>query len=290
MTPLNTRIAPSPTGDMHLGTARTAYFNWLAARASGGRFILRIDDTDQARNRQECVDDILRVMDWLGLDYDEVYYQSHHLDDYRHVAENMVRLSQARRDDNGAILFTPFTTLPAELPFWTDEVAGEISVGEQDWDYIAGMPLIRGDGTPTYNFATVVDEIWTKVNFVIRGTDHVKNTAKQMALFQTIGLGGELPRFAHLGLLFQDKKKLSKRNGIGSMIGLMESGYDPDAVLNFLLRLGWGPTIDDKTTALLPRERALELFLEGGKMKNSPANVDPAKLDSFDRKYKARRG
>lgn len=289
MIPLNTRIAPSPTGDMHLGTARTAYFNWLAARATGGRFILRIDDTDQARNVQGCVDDILRVMDWLGLDYDEIRYQSKRLHVYRGIAESMVRLEHARVEKNGAILFTPPDSLPELLPSWTDELAGEINIGTRDWDYIVGMPLIRGDGTPTYNFATIIDEIGMKVNFVIRGTDHTKNTAKQMALFQTIAFANEIPRFAHVGLMFQNRKKLSKRDGIGSMLGLMDAGYDPNAVLNFLLRLGWGPSIDDKSTALLPRERALELFIDGGKMKNSPANVDVAKLDSFDRKYKARR-
>jgi len=291
MTPYTTRIAPSPTGDMHLGTARTAYFNWLAARATGGKFILRIDDTDQARNVDECVDDIFRVMKWLGLDYDEVVYQSKRLDAYRGIVHSMLDRGLAREDE-GAIRFAPPPKMREGLTSWNDELAGEVKITDRDWDSIDGLVLMKSDGFPTYNFASMVDDATLGINFIIRGKDHTSNTSKQIPLFYAAGLidpAGDFPKFAHLGLLFKSKKKLSKRDGVGSMVGLMEAGYDPDAVLNFMLRLGWGPTVDDKTTKILDRDRALELFLDGGKMKNSQANVDEAKLNSFDRKYKARK-
>lgn len=281
----HTRIAPSPTGDMHLGTARTAYFNWLAARASGGRFILRIDDTDTARNNQSKVDDILQIMDWLGLNYDQLVYQSDRLDWYRDQAKVLIDLGMAQFDDNCIRL-----NLTQRLPinwFWNDNVAGSIPIGKEDLDYIKTMVLIKSDGYPTYNFASALDDMDLGINYVIRGTDHIKNTAKQVVLYKLYKK--DIPQYAHVGLLTQDKKKLSKRDGAASMLAYRDAGYDPDAMLNFMLRLGWGPTVDDKTTAIIDRQRALDLFLDQGKMKSSPSNIDIQKLISFDRKYKARR-
>jgi len=212
----NTRIAPSPTGDMHMGTARTAYFNWLAARATDGKFILRIDDTDIARNDQSKVDDILKVMDWLSLDYDMLVYQSNRFDLYQHVAECLIDGGFAKRLDDGAVVldFQDWDNFPCKS--WHDNIAGDIKIGQSDFDYISNMVLIKSNGSPTYNFANVCDDIDFDigVNYVIRGVDHQKNTGKQIVLYyflSTIPMSGiKVPQYAHTGLLFKDKKKLSK--------------------------------------------------------------------------------
>lgn len=275
----NTRIAPSPTGDMHLGTARTAYFNWLAARATGGKFLLRIDDTDQDRNSTVFDHDILRIMDWLGLDFDIFIRQSYRLTRYKKVTEKI----KTTTAPNGAIIF-----IPKDIPeTWDDEITGAIPISENDIELMQnGIVLMKGDGFPTYHWANVVDDIDYKINYVIRGHDHITNTSRQLVLYRA--LNADVPKFAHVGLIYHLNKKLSKRDGAASMLSYKEAGYHPEAVLNFMARLGWGPKVDDKSTKLLPREQMLKLFLTGGKMKNSPANIDMKKLDSFDRKYKAR--
>jgi glutamyl-tRNA synthetase len=279
-----TRIAPSPTGDMHLGTARTAYFCWLAARASSGKFILRVDDTDAERSKIEYLNSILDTMKWLGLDYDTLLTQSQRVDRYLHVANQLIADNKARVIEGGAIAL-----LPTELPeFWVDRVVGNVAISDNDKKLATDLVLVRSNGMPTYNFASVIDDIDLSINFIIRGSDHIPNTAKQVAIF--VALNAPLPEFAHIGLIHYQKKKLSKRDGAASMLYYRDKGYDPDAVLNFMLRLGWGPTIDDKTTKLLPRERALELFLTGGAMRAASSNMDLNLLESFDRKYKAQKG
>jgi glutamyl-tRNA synthetase len=279
---MNTRIAPSPTGDMHLGTARTAYFNWLAARASGGQFILRIDDTDLNRSKPEYTQVILDTMNWLGLDYDHIVYQSQRFDVYLKQAEMLIAQGWAKKED-GAIVLSIQGTYPA----WKDELAGQISITDNDVDTANGMVLIKSDGSPSYNFASVVDDVAGDIDLIIRGVDHITNTSRQVIIFNL--LTSSLPKFCHIGLIYKDGKKLSKRDGAASMLHYRDAGYDPDAMLNCMARLGWGPKVDDKTTALLPRERMLELFFNGGRMRNSPANLDIEKLNSFDRKYKARK-
>ena len=283
MTKFTTRIAPSPTGDMHLGTARTAYFNWLAAKASGGAFILRIDDTDLNRSDSKFTQVILDTMAWLGLDYYALLKQSERFANYRHYAEMLLVAGRAEKDGDAVIL------KPKVFPsYWHDELAGEVPISKDDQELMSkGIVLMKSDGSPTYHFASVVDDIEFDVNYIIRGKDHTTNTARHVAIY--MALGAPLPRFAHIGLIRKDGTKLSKRDGAASMLSYREKGYDPDAMLNFMARLGWGPTVDDKTTALLPREKMVELFLSGGKMKNSDANMDMVKLDSYDRKYKARK-
>lgn len=284
----NTRIAPSPTGDMHLGTARTAYFNWLAARASGGRFILRIDDTDTQRNNSSKTQDIFQIMGWLGLNYDDIIFQSERLSWYQACAHSLIKSDFAVMD-NGAVRLALRPDFLANLPLtWRDDLAGDIPIADEDMDYIKSMVILKSDGYPTYNFASALDDLDLNINFVIRGTDHIKNTPKQIALYYLFGSTAMIPKYAHVGLLTQNKKKLSKRDGAASMLSYRDAGYDSEAMLNFMLRLGWGPKVDDKTTAVLPRDKALEMFLDQGKMKSSPANIDLAKLDSFDRKYKAK--
>lgn len=293
MTVYNTRIAPSPTGDMHLGTARTAYFNWLAARATGGKFILRIDDTDQDRHNEDAVKVIYDTMEWLGLDYDQTFRQSQIKDMgiYDRAANDLLKAGLATRLDNGAVALV----IPDNMPdSWVDEVAGTVPVTDKAKQVIDGMILVKGDGWPTYHFSTVVDDAFMGINYVIRGKDHIDNTAKHIAIYLQMQkcnsasfVNFTIPKYAHAGLIFKDKKKMSKRDAAASMLNYRDAGYNPDAMLNFMLRMGWGPTVDDKTTAIISRERALELFLTGGAMKNNEASFDQAKLDSFDRKYKA---
>lgn len=274
----NTRIAPSPTGDMHIGTARTAYFNWLAARASGGKFTLRIDDTDRNRDDDVYLGVIIDTMRWLGLDYDQVAMQSARFHRYDEVAGLLVVNGKARVIDGGAI------SLSINMPdVWDDMVAGSVkTAGKQD-----DIVIIKSDGSPTYNFATVVDDHDLGINLVIRGADHMANTPKQIAIYDQ--LGWSLPTFAHVGLIHQNKKKLSKRDQAASMLYYRDQGIDPDAMLNFMLRLGWGPTVDDKSTKTIDRDRALALFLDGGKMRAASSNADLQMLAAFDRKYKAQK-
>lgn len=287
MTGYTTRIAPSPTGDMHLGTARTAYFNWLMARGSGGKFILRIDDTDLARNNQKHIDIILETMDWLGLDYDQVEYQSDRFDRYKFQAQTLVDFKSAVVLENGAIAVgSDFGKL--YMPdSWRDEIAGDIAITDTNYDQTIGMILIKGDGSPGYNWASVVDDIDMKIDYVIRGHDHITNTSNQALLYSL--LGRPLPKFAHVGLIHANKKKMSKRDGAASILQYKKDGVDPDALLNFMLRLGWGPAVDDKTTKIIDRDRALELFINRGKMRSAPSNMDINILNSYDRKYKARK-
>jgi glutamyl-tRNA synthetase len=285
-----TRIAPSPSGDMHFGTARAAYQNWLAARASGGKFILRIDDTNAKTNSQQAVDVILETMDWLGLDYDEIHYQSQNTDQYQKAVGKLLERGFAKKDGDAVRLdlYGPRRFWNPAPDNWHDEISGDIAISKDDLGKIDGMVLTRSDGSPTYHLASVCDDIQMGVNYIIRGTDHITNTSRQVALFAA--LEGVLPKFAHVGLIHHNKKKLSKRDNSASMLWYREKGYDPDAVLNFMLRMGWSPTVDDKTTKIIDRDRALEMFLTEGKMKSKSANMDLAKLESFDRKYKAAKG
>jgi len=292
MTPLRTRIAPSPTGFMHVGTGRTALHNWLAARATGGQFILRIDDTDAERNNEAAVAPILEGLRWLGLDWDEFHRQSERMHLYKAQAELMLDQGLAVEADNGAILLKLQQDLPRS---WHDMIAGDISISDRDLEMIDGLVLVRGEdkgGQATYQFASIYDDYVMGVNCIIRGTDHIANTAKQAAIWHSLNkvvpnrIARGLPQFAHVGLIFKDKKKMSKRDGAASLLDYRDRGFHPDALFNFLLRMGWGPKEDTKENSLLTRERALELFLAAGNLKSSQANFDEAKLLSYDRKIK----
>lgn len=280
----NTRIAPSPSGYFHLGTARTAYFNWLAARATGGKFLLRIDDTNTAKSQDQYVDLIYQAMAYLNLDFDITFKQSDRLARYRAVVDDMISRDKAYAKD-GAV-FLKYTLVQQSF---SDRALGTIKVTKLDLDFISDMVLFKSDGMPTYHFANVVDDIDYGINYVIRGNDHTNNTLKQVALYEAIG--ATPPQYAHIGLLCDLKtgKKLSKSDGAKSLLDFQADGVDADAMCNFLLRLGWGPKVDDKSTAVLPRDRALALFLDGGNLRGVHSKVDFQKLDSFDRKYKAQK-
>jgi len=267
---------------MHIGTARTAYHNWLAARSTGGRFILRIDDTNQHKIDPQYTQVIIDTMAWLKLDYDEIVYQSSRFPLYKTVAESLIEQGKAAVIDGATVL------TQVELPeSWHDEVAGDIKISADEKEKTQQVVLLRSDGSPTYHFASVVDDAQLGIDLVLRGHDHISNMARQIAIFNAIG--SPIPKFAHIGLIFQNKKKLSKRDGAASMLFYREKGYDPDAMLNFLLRMGWGPFPDDKTTVLIDQDRAKELFRMSG-FRNAPAGMDLEKLEAFDRKYKAKKG
>lgn len=277
----NTRIAPSPTGDMHLGTARTAYFNWLAAKATGGKFVLRIDDTDTARNQAKTIPVIWDTIYWLGLKPDRIIQQSKRADVYETIKNQMLKFGTLKKEDNGT-----FVMVEPRIPdTWTDDVVGQVKVSDFEKDIIRRTVLFRSDGTPTYHLASVVDDADLSINYVIRGVDHISNTARHITIYHAIGYEGPAPTYAHVGLVFKDKKKMSKRDNAASMLKYKENGYSPAALLNFMARLGWGPSKDDKSTTLLSQERMVELFFKGGKMRAAPSGFDQNKLDFYNRKY-----
>ncbi|WP_027158395.1 glutamate--tRNA ligase [Methylobacter luteus] len=266
---IKTRFAPSPTGYLHVGGARTALFSWLYARKHGGRFILRIEDTDLERSTQESVNAILEGMTWLGLEYDEgPFYQTHRFDRYKEVIQQLLdqgdayycycskeELEQLRTEQmankqkpryNGkcrdsaeprgegmpVVRFKNPTEGVVVIP---DLVKGEIVVANKELD---DLIIARADGTPTYNLTVVVDDMDMGVTHVIRGDDHINNTPRQMNILKA--LGAELPKYAHLPMILgSDGARLSKRHGAVSVMQYRDDGYLPDALLNYLVRLGW---------------------------------------------------
>lgn len=257
-----TRFAPSPTGMMHIGSARTAYFNWLAARASGGKFILRIDDTDISRNDDANVNIIIEAMNWLGMDYDNIYYQSRRIAFYNLVINKMIKSDKAYINDDAVYL----------------------RVIDND-----DIVLRRSNGMPTYHLASVVDDWMMDVNYIIRGTDHISNLPRHKYIWNTISSfcdkSLDFPKIDHVGLIRKDNKKLSKRDGASSILEYRDAGYVPEAMLNFLLRMGWGPHEDNKENSWLTREKSLQLFLNNGKLRKADANFDAHKLNWYQKKH-----
>lgn len=285
---LNTRFAPSPTGKLHLGGARTALFNWLAASASGGSFILRIDDTDAQRSKEEYVDEIKAGLDWLGLTWVSEYRQSERVDLYRSKMLELIQLGYAVVESDSSVRLNLPDAQSTEYLSWEDSIVGVVKISERDWSYIRQAHIARSGGMPLYNFVSSVDDGLLDVNCVIRGTDHISNTAMQSVIMRLLFPDKEI-KYSHVGLIHgADGKKMSKREGDDSFLlsHYIDSGYLPEAMLNCLLRLGWGPRVDDKTTSVLTREDATRLFIDGGKMRAAPSKFDIVKLDSWNRKYK----
>ena len=272
---VNTRIAPSPTGSFHLGTARTAYFNWLAARAAGGSFMLRIDDTDKSRYVPGAEDEIIESLQWLGIEPDQVVRQSDNFLSCHATASALLGEDVAIEFD-GAIVFRP-RYIPNE---WNDSVVGTVNTSPEDRRIASQMVLMRSDGTPTYHFASVVNDFMFGIDWIIRGVDHISNTLRQICLFKELG---KPPMFSHIGLVHSDGKKLSKRDGSMSVLSLRDQGYSPEAVLAFLLRLGWSHHDPEFNDPIL-KEDAIGMFLKDGSMKAKPSNIDMKKLDSIHRK------
>jgi glutamyl-tRNA synthetase len=277
---VRTRFAPSPTGFLHIGGARTALFSWAYARKHGGIFILRIEDTDVARSTPEAVHAILDGMNWLGLNWDEgPFYQMQRIDRYKEVIQQLLdagkayhcytspeELTQMReaqmaaglkprydgtwRPEEGKILPAPPSGIQPVVRFrnpltgvvaWEDEVKGRIVISNEELD---DFIIARADGTPTYNFCVVVDDWDMGITHVIRGDDHVNNTPRQINLLYA--LDAAIPQYAHLSMILgDDGQKLSKRHGAVSVMQYDEDGYLPEAVLNYLARLGWSHGDDE---------------------------------------------
>ncbi len=301
-----TRFAPSPTGYLHIGSARTALFNYLFAKHMGGKFLLRIEDTDRARSTQSAVDAILEGMEWLGLKHDgEVIFQFARQPRHAEVAKQLLEqggayycyttqaeLDEFRAQNPNAKFRSPWRndgTPPAGVPpvirlkaplegaiKVRDHVRGEVSVDAKELD---DMVLLRADGTPTYMLAVVIDDHDMNVTHVIRGDDHFTNTFRQVLLYQA--LGWNIPEFAHIPLIHgADGAKLSKRHGALGVDAYRDMGYLPEALRNYLLRLGWSHGDDE----IISDTQAIEWFsLEG--LGNSPSRLDFDKLKSVNAHY-----
>ena len=321
------RFAPSPTGKLHIGGARTAIYNWAFARANGGTFILRIDDTDPTRSTDENTQIILRAMKWLGLDWDEgpdvggphaPYAQTERLDLYKQAAQKLWdeghaypcfctkeqleadrKAAQERKD--------PFQGYQRRCRNLTrEEAQARIDAGEPyvlrikvpenrgdvviedavhgrvvfDAKELDDFVIFRSDGTPTYNFATVVDDAAMGITHVIRGDDHLSNTPRQVMVYEA--LGAPVPTFAHISMILgADGKKLSKRHGATNVEEYRDAGYLSDAFVNYLALLGW--SLDGETT-IVPRDVLASQFSLDHVSKN-PATFDPAKLDWMNAEY-----
>ncbi|MBI3918152.1 MAG: glutamate--tRNA ligase [Betaproteobacteria bacterium] len=312
---VRTRFAPSPTGYLHIGGARTALFCWAFAKKLAGTFILRIEDTDRERSTEQSTRAILDSMDWLGLDYEGPFFQMKRLHRYRDVAERLVSEGRAYpcyatreelealreqqrargekprydgrwRPENAKRLgLTPppgaqpvirFRNPHAGEVTFNDLVKGPITVANAELD---DLVLLRGDGIPTYNFGVVVDDIDMDITHVIRGDDHVNNTPRQINIYRA--LDATLPRFAHVPMILgADGERLSKRHGAVSVMQYCDEGYLPEALLNYLARLGWSHGDEEKFS----REELVEWFdLEH--ISKSPARFDPGKLTWLNQQY-----
>jgi glutamyl-tRNA synthetase len=275
------RFAPSPTGYLHVGGARTALFNWLYARRHGGVFVLRIEDTDVERSSDEMVTGILDGLRWLGLDWDEgpdvdgphaPYFQSQRLEKYRAAARGLVDSGKAFVDD-GAIRFK----VPEGTTEFVDLVHGPIAFDNEN---IETFVILRSDQHPTYHLSVVVDDIDMQITHVVRGDDHISNTPKQVLLYRA--LGTTPPQFAHVPLIMgPDKKRLSKRHGATSVMEYDRQGYIPEGMANFLALLGWAPGGNDELFTM--GELTERFTIEGISGGNAVFNTE--KLDWFNHQH-----
>jgi glutamyl-tRNA synthetase len=268
------RMAPSPTGFLHIGGVRTFLFNWLFARRQGGECLLRIENTDTSREVAESVEQIQRSLSWLGIDWDgPLTFQLDRMERCQAEARRLVEEGQAYEDE-GAIRFR----MPKEgVTAWDDAVKGRIEFQNEQ---LADLVIVRSDGRPTYNFASPVEDWLDGITHVIRGDDHVSNTPSQINVLAA--LGADIPVYGHApSLLGPDGRKLSKRHGAQSIDEFREAGYLPEALMNFLALLGW--SYDDKTT-IMSRDELIERFtLE--RVQPSPATFDYQKLEWMNGVY-----
>ncbi|MBI4244175.1 MAG: glutamate--tRNA ligase [Planctomycetes bacterium] len=275
-----TRFAPSPTGELHVGGARTALYSYLYARHSNGKFILRIEDTDLERSKQEYVDNILRSIDWLGLEYDEIHYQSKRLDIYNDYAKKLMDSGRAYKrvdaDKGECIVFK----IDRDYIYWDDAVHERIG---RDISKDPDLVIVKSDGYPTYNFACVVDDTLMGITHVVRGNDHISNTPKQISLIRA--LGGACPIYGHIPLILNpDMSKMSKREETSletATLKYRDEGYLPEALINFLALLGWSPGGD---LEIMDKETLIKLFtLE--RVNKKSAVFDLAKLKWLNGSY-----
>ncbi|HVY35922.1 MAG TPA: glutamate--tRNA ligase [Candidatus Paceibacterota bacterium] len=278
-----TRFAPSPTGNLHSGSYRTAIFCYLFARKHGGKFILRIEDTDRERSKKEYENNILESLAWLGLEHDALYHQSEHVERHREVLERLVAEGKAyisteeAKDGSGETKEIVRFKNPNEIVSFKDEIKGTVTMDTTDLgDFVIGKSITE----PLYNFAVVVDDFDEGVTHVIRGEDHVSNTPRQILIQRAIG--ASTPVYAHLPLVLgMDKQKLSKRKGALAMTEYRDLGYLPEALLNMVAMIGWNPGTEQE---LFSKDELIAAF-DLNKVQSSPASFNPEKLDWFNREY-----
>jgi glutamyl-tRNA synthetase len=273
VSPVKVRMAPSPTGFLHVGTARTFLFNWLFARQQDGDCLLRIENTDMSREVEGATEQIQRSLTWLGLDWDSLSFQLDRMERCQHEARWLVESGHAYEDE-GAIRFR----MPDEgVTAYDDLVLGRVETPNEVLD---DFVLVRADGRPTYNFASPVEDWLDGITHVIRGRDHISNTPKQINILRA--LGAEIPRYAHLpDVLGEDGKKLSKRHGATALDEFRRDGYYAPALMNFLALLGW--SYDDRTT-IMSRAELIERF-SFERVQPSPATFDYKKLNWMNGVY-----
>lgn len=313
--PIRTRFAPSPTGYLHIGGARTALFCWAYAKKVGGTFVLRVEDTDRERSTDASVQAILDGMQWLSLDYEGPYFQMQRLERYRAVADELLRtghaypcyatreeldvMREAQRARNEKPRYDgrwrpenvqrsglkPPAGMQPVLRFrnpdsgevtWNDVIKGPITIANSELD---DLVIMRADGIPTYNFGVVVDDIDMAMTHVIRGDDHVNNTPRQINIYKA--LGKDVPLFGHVPMILgQDGERLSKRHGAQGVMEYFDQGFLPEALVNYLARLGWSHGDNEKFS----REKLVEWF-DFEHISRSPARFDPEKLRWLNQQY-----
>ena len=283
MEEIRVRFAPSPTGKVHIGNIRAAIYNWLFARHTGGKFLLRVEDTDLERSTPEAIRVLFDCMEWLGLDYDEeVFYQTKNAPRHLAVAEQLLasghayKVERTSRDGKTGVV-TMFRMPKEGVIEFDDIVKGHMAKKAED---IPDFAIVRSDGSPIFHLANVVDDIDQRVTHIIRGDDHVENTFKHICLFRA--LGAPIPKYGHLSMIVnQQGKPYSKRDGAAFVGEYREQGYLPEALFNYLLLLGWNPG-DDRE--ILTREEMIRLF-ELEKVHVTAAMFDPKKLAWMNGEY-----
>ncbi len=277
MSDIRVRFAPSPTGFLHIGSARTALFNWLYARNQKGKFLLRIEDTDRKRSKKECLDEILSSLKWLGMKPDEdPYFQSKRTPIYEKYAKRLLDEDKAYYEETEKGKAVRFKN-PKEKIVFNDIIKGKIEFDTGEFD---DLVLMKSDGTPTYNFACVIDDLEMKITHAIRGDDHVSNTPKQIMLYNALGV--KPPKFVHIPLILgEDRSRMSKRYGATAIADYKEKGYFPEAIINFLVLMGWSPK-DNREK--LSTEQIIKLFSLKS-IKSTPAVFDIKKLDWLNSEY-----
>ncbi len=280
---IRVRFAPSPTGKVHIGNIRAAIYNWLFARHTGGKFLLRVEDTDLERSTPEAIKVLFDCMQWLGLDYDEeVFYQTKNVKRHLEVVDQLLasghayKVEKTSRDGKTGIV-TMFKMPKEGVIEYDDIVKGHMAKKAED---IQDFAIVRSDGSPIFHIANVVDDIDQRVTHIIRGDDHVENTFKHICIFKS--LGAPVPKYGHLSMIVnQQGKPYSKRDGAAFVGEYREQGYLPEALFNYLLLLGWNPG-DDRE--ILTREEMIKLF-ELEKVHVTAAMFDPKKLAWMNGEY-----
>ena len=276
MSETRVRFAPSPTGKVHIGNIRAAIYNWLYARHTGGRFLLRVEDTDLERSTPEAIQALFECMEWLGLDWDEeVFYQTRNVKRHLEVVDRLLsqghayKVEKTSRDGRTGVV-TMFRMPKEGVIEYDDIVKGHMAKKAED---IQDFAIVRSDGSPIFHIANVVDDIDQRVTHIIRGDDHVENTFKHICIFRA--LGADVPKYGHLSMIVnQQGKPYSKRDGAAFVGEFRDQGYLPEALFNYLLLLGWNPG-DDRE--VLSRDEMVRLF-ELEKVHVTAAMFDPKKL------------